>query len=348
MHRIRISALAASAAIAICALSTRAIAQDQTIRFGGVARHFILHVPAGLSKPPVVFVLHGTGMTGAQMVTNTKMDAVADKEKFLAVYPNGINNSWQTAPATDFEFLLAIVDTLDARYHIDRERVYVSGFSQGGVMAYHAACRYADKFAAVAPVSGRIQETCTPKRTIPLLAIFGTADVLSPAAFMQDMGIIANFDGCPKTPVITSPYPVGNPGSAVTHMEFGPCRDGIKVWADSIKGGPHEWPMNAMNGSEEVWGFFKEWTLHGAVTAARPLPEERRVRFLAAYAGGVLKMDGVEAGARIRILDHQGRLVFETKAVVGDIPFRAKSFGVYQVVVVGKSGSSSFLMSALP
>jgi len=335
----------------LASLLAGAFAQDQTIQFGGVARHFILHAPTGLSKPPVVFVLHGSGMTGAQMVTNTKMDAVADKEKFLAVYPNGINNSWQTAPATDFEFLLAIVDTLDVRYHIDRERVYVSGFSQGGVMAYHAACRYADKFAAVAPVSGRIQETCVPKRTIPLLAIFGTSDVLTPDAFMKDLGIIADFDGCPKTPAITRPYPAGNASSVVTHMEFGPCKDGIAVWADSIKGGPNEWPMDTktkMNGSEEVWGFFKQWTLHGAATSARPLPGDKRARISAAYAAGAFRLDGVEPGVRIRILDLQGRVVFEAKARAGEIPFRSKTSGVYRLVADGNGWTVSALMPVVP
>jgi poly(3-hydroxybutyrate) depolymerase len=334
---------------ALAAFAPRVFAQDQTIQFGGVARHFILHSPTGLSKPPVVFVLHGTGMTGAQMVDNTKMDAVADREKFLAVYPNGINNSWQTAPATDFEFLLAIVDTLDARYHIDRDRVYVSGFSQGGVMAYHAACRYADKFAAVVPVSGRIQETCTPKRAIPLLAIFGTSDVLTPDAFMKDLGIIADFDGCPKTPTLTRPYPASNPSSVVTHMQFGPCHDGVEVWADSIKGGPHEWPMDTktkMNGSEEVWGFFKKWTLRGAVTSARPL-EERHAPMSAAYAAGGLRLEGVETGARIRILDHLGRVVAEAQARGTESVLRYQASGVYQVVAEGR-GRTYSLRIAIP
>ena len=342
--------LGSRAAILFAWAAASASAQDQTIPFGGVARHFILHVPTGISKPPVVFVLHGTGMTGSQMVANTKMDAVADREKFIAVYPNGVNNSWQTAPATDFEFLLAIVDTLDARYHVDRDRVYVSGFSQGGVMAYHAACRYADKFAAVVPVSGRIQETCTPKRPIPLLAIFGTSDVLTPSAFMKDVGTIADFDGCPKTPTVTRPYPESNPNSAVTHMEFGPCKNGVAVWADSVKGGPHEWPMNTatkMNGSEEVWGFFKQWTLKGSATPARPASEGRQDRISAAYAAGALKLNGIEAGSRIRILDYRGRLVSEARAGAGEMRFLGQPSGIYQVVVEGK-GQSSPLRIAIP
>jgi poly(3-hydroxybutyrate) depolymerase len=346
MHRRGIIMLAALAAFA-----AGAYAQSQTIRFGGVARNFILHAPAGITKPPLVFVLHGSGMSGQQEVDLTKMNAVSDKEKFLVVYPDAINNSWNTSAATDFEFLLAIIDTLDAKYHLDRDRVYASGFSQGGVMAYHIGCRYADKFAAIAPVSGRIQETCTPKRPIPMLAIFGTKDVLTPANFLKDVMIISDFDGCPKTPAVTRPYPAGNASSTVTQLRFGPCKDGIEVWADSVQGGPHEWPMDAktkMNGSEEVWGFFKKWTLQGSATSARPSPEVRRVRISAAFAAGSVRLQGVETGSRIRIFDHQGRIVSETKAGEGEIPFRGGTSGVYQVVADGKGWSSSALMPAIP
>jgi poly(3-hydroxybutyrate) depolymerase len=335
---------------ALAAFAAGAFAQSQSIRFGGVARTFVLHAPAGLTKPPLVFVLHGSGMSGQQEVGLTKMNDVADKEKFLAVYPDGINNSWNTSAATDFEFLLALVDSLDAKYHLDRERVYASGFSQGGVMAYHIACRYADKFAAVAPVSGRIQETCTPKRPIPMLAIFGTKDVLTPANFLKDVNVISDFDSCPKTPAVTRPYPAGNASSVVTQLRFGPCKDGIEVWADSVQGGPHEWPIDTktkMNGSEEVWGFFKKWTLHGTATAARPQPANRRLRISATYAAGSLRLDGIEAGSRIRILDHLGRLVFQAKAGAGEIPFRGRPSGVYQVVAEG-NGLLGALVLAIP
>jgi hypothetical protein len=163
--------------------------------------------------------------------------------------------------------------------------------------------------------------------------------------------IISDFDGCPKTPAITRPYPAGNASSTVTQLRFGPCKDGIEVWADSVQGGPHEWPIDTrtkMNGSEEVWGFFKKWTLQGSATFARPASEARRVRVSAAYAAGALKLEGVEAGSRIRILDHLGRLVFETKAGEGAIPFRAGTAGVYRVVADGNGWSASALMPVIP
>jgi poly(3-hydroxybutyrate) depolymerase len=341
------SAFPAIAALVLGACAAGAWAQDQTIPFGGVARHFILHAPSGLSKPPVVLVLHGSSMTGQQMVDITKMDAVADREKFLAVYPDAINKSWNTSASTDFEFLLAIVDSLDARYHIDRNRVYAAGFSQGGVMSYHIACRYADKFAAVAPVSGRIQETCTPKRTIPMLAIFGTQDVLTPAAFLKDVTTIADFDGCPKTAAVTRPYPSGNANSVVTQLRFGPCKDGVEVWADSVRGGPHEWPMDTrtkLNGSEEVWGFFKQWTLSGTPASPRPASPPSARAGTVAYVQGAIRWEGIGSGTRLKVLDHNGRLIADAPSEAGRIPFQAPA-GVYRVVAVGRGRPSVFALA---
>jgi poly(3-hydroxybutyrate) depolymerase len=334
------------AALAAAALASAAgaFAQVQTIPFGGASRQFILHAPSGLSKPPVVFVLHGSGMTGQQMVDNTRMNAVSDREKFLAVYPDAINKSWNTSASTDFGFLLAIVDTLDARYHIDRNRVYASGFSQGGVMSYHIACRYADKFAAVAPVSGRLQETCAPKRAIPMLAIFGTQDVLTPAAFLKDVATIADADGCPKTPSVTRPYPAGSPNSVVTQLRFGPCQDGVEVWADSVRGGPHEWPMNTatkINGSEEVWAFFKQWTLDGTPALSRPGAAPLARKGSVAFARGLLRWEGLDVGARLRVFDPGGRLRAEAPAEAGQIPFRAPP-GVYRVLAEAAGRASVF------
>lgn len=308
-------------------------AQDRNMTFNGVSRHYILHAPPGLTKPPVVFILHGSGMSGRQMVDITKMDAVSDREKFLVVYPDGVNNSFNTSGAVDFEFFLAILDTLDNIYHVDRNRVYAAGFSQGGVMSYHIACRYADKFAAVAPVSGRIQETCTPKRPIPLLAIFGTKDVLTPAAFMKDMAAIADFDGCPKTPsVVTRPYPADNANSAVTHMEFGPCNDGIAVWADSVRGGPHEWPMDTqtkMNASEEVWSFFKQWSLDQPTRLRHPPSAGPGRGIRAGFVAGRLEVRGVVPASRLRVFDLRGQLVARAGNARIPLDFRSLPGGVY-------------------
>ena len=116
-------------------------AQTKTIQIAGVSRTYILHAPSGVTNPPLVLNIHGYNMDAASEQSYTKMDQIADREKFIVVYPNAINKSWDMSGANDFTFLLAIIDTMDKKYKIDRTRVYACGFSQGGCCIEAPVCR---------------------------------------------------------------------------------------------------------------------------------------------------------------------------------------------------------------
>ncbi|MDV7396997.1 hypothetical protein RZS08_36700, partial [Arthrospira platensis SPKY1] len=83
-------------------------------------------------------------------------------------------------------FLLALTDTLHNWYNIDLNRVYATGFSNGGFMSYRLACEASDRIAAIAPVAGTmpiaIANNCQPTRSVPILHIHGTADFIVPYA----------------------------------------------------------------------------------------------------------------------------------------------------------------------
>lgn len=326
------------AALSAAALPITGFAQSLKMQFGGVARTYILHVPTGApANPPLMFVLCGHGMTGAQQESDTKMDGIADREKFIVVYPDAIAMNWDQAGDSDFKYFVALIDTIDAKYHIDRNRVYAAGFSQGAGMTHGVGCGYADKFAAIAPTSGNIPATCKPARAIPMFLTFGTKDIATPAVFMNSASTWASLDGCPATPTVMRPYPATNSNSLVTRITWSPCKNGTEVIADSIKDGPHEWPMNTttkVNNSEEVWSFFKKFTLSG--TTALPRAAAARPTFRATYANGMVRLQGTAERASVRVLDHQGRLVAEGAAGQGEIDFRGKPAGVYRVVVSGE------------
>lgn len=326
------------AALAAVLIPCDGFAQSLKMQLGGVARTYVLHVPTGLpSQPPLMFVLCGHGMTGADQQRDTKMDGIADREKFIVVYPDAIDKNWDQAGDSDFRYFLALLDTIDAKYHIDRDRVYAAGFSQGAGMAHAVGCGYADRFAAVAPVSGNIPATCKPSRAIPMFLTFGTKDIATPEKFMSSASAWAKLDECPATPKVIRPYPAGNANSLVTRIAWGPCKNGTEVIADSIKDGPHEWPMNTatkVNNSEEVWSFFKQFTLKGGATAL-PRPPAARGALRASYAGGMVRVLGAGERATVRILDPQGRLLAEAPAGSGLIDFRGKPAGVYRVLVGG-------------
>jgi polyhydroxybutyrate depolymerase len=291
------------------------LAQSQTLnlRVAGANRTAALHVPSGsLSKPALVFVLHGLGGDGPGMRSSTQMDKVADREKFIVAYPSAVGGTWDYASTkNDHALLKAIIDTAVARYQVDRGRVYVSGFSQGGGMAVYAGFTDPDVFAAVAPVSSVGSGAPTPERPIPIHLTFGTKDLYTPATFMASVTGWVKFDSCVAAPAIIRPYPVSNPNSSVTRITYGGCAQGTEIVVDSIKDGGHEWPNNTatkVSTSEEVWGFFRRFTLDRAATAIRARPVTAGSRSASIPAEGPLWRIFDEDG-RIRILDRRGRQV---------------------------------------
>ena len=150
------------------ALGQPAGTASKTLEFGGRTRNYLVHPPKGYdgkSSLPLVLVLHGAIQGATNVERMSGMSAKADKENFLAVYPNGTSGSglaptWnagaccgyaQMNKVDDVGFLRALIDRLEHDYPIDPKRVFATGISNGGMMSYRLACEMADRIAAVAP-----------------------------------------------------------------------------------------------------------------------------------------------------------------------------------------------------
>lgn len=335
------------AGIAIVVVVLGAFAQTKTMQIAGVSRSYIVHAPSGLTKPPLVLNFHGYDMDAASEQSYTKMDQIADREKFIVVYPNAINKSWDLSGPNDYAFVLAIIDTIKATYHIDTTRIYSCGFSQGGFMTYQLACRYSNIFAAIAPTSGTVSGTCDLKRPVPLRMTFGTNEfdrgATQTAQFMQSVTTWVEMLECPETPVITRPYPASNPNSLVTRLYYGPCAGGTEVIADSVRTGGHEWPMNTsdrINNSEETWTFLKKWTLPPVTGALPQSVAVAKTAVSAYYASGMIVVNGISENNSVRLLDTRGRKIASASSPrqcrfdIARMPG-----GVYVVVVDGRYAS---------
>jgi hypothetical protein len=237
-------------------------------------------------------------------------------------------------------FLMAIIDTTDAAYRIDRNRIYATGFSQGGFLCFSLACKYADIFAAIAPVSGLSTGACKLKRPVPMFLTFGTDDVATPASFMSSVNSWLKLDSCPSAPVVTRPYPSSNAQSLVTRLTYGQCAQGSEVVVDSISGGPHEWPMNTttkVNNSEEVWAFFKKFSLNGTAVIPRKTSTVTRDDISVSYSTGIIRLQGAGEKCHVRVIDTKGRVVTAAIAAQRQIAFNDKPGGVYLVLVSVKN-----------
>lgn len=312
-------------------LATTLSAQTLSLKVAGTSRSALLYAPSGLSSPALVFVLHGLGGDGAGMRSSTQMDKVADREKFVVAYPNAVGGTWDYAGAkNDYAFLQAVIDSAVARHGVDRNRVYVSGFSQGGGMAVYAGFTHPETYAAIAPVSSVGSGAPTPKRPIPILLTFGTKDLYSPATFMQSVASWLKFDSCPATPTVVRPYPATSSKSMVTRLSYGNCAQGTEIVVDSIQGGGHEWPNNTstkINNAEEVWAFFKRFTLNRGTTSIRRSDGTSRPLVVAGVSGG-LRLEGLE-NVHVRICDLRGRVLASGPVVEGRFTWTAPAAGLY-------------------
>jgi polyhydroxybutyrate depolymerase len=277
--------LAGVTGIPACATATQAQTMhpgDNKIElpFDGLTRRYIVHVPPaydGTTPLPVVIMLHGGGGKARGAMSETGWSAKADKESFLAVYPEGVarnperHASFLFNPQTwndgsgravvaaslknidDVGFLNAMLDDLGKRLRIDPRRIYVTGFSNGASMTFRAGRELASRLAAIAPVSGSDWlDKPAPARPVPLLYITGSKDPLNPI----DGGpiFIGDKPAGTKPPVQTfiktwvqmlgcapEPHVIYN-RDGVSGRAYTACRDHAEVEFYIVAGMGHFWP----------------------------------------------------------------------------------------------------------
>lgn len=246
------------------------------------ARRYELFAPSNRPGMPLVIVLHPGEHTGHEVREITGFDRVAAREEFVVVYPDGIDRHWNdgrpeiATGADDVGFIAWLIDELAVTRHIDRTRVYVTGLSNGAMMAYRLGCQLADRIAAIAPVAGVMGiEECSPARPVPVLHFHGTADALVPF----DGGGVTGFpsvedtvsgwgerDGC------TGERQVSFEQGDALCTRWDACDQGTAVELCVIDAGGHTWPggrVPAVAGktsqdlvaTDRMWEFFKEHPL---------------------------------------------------------------------------------------
>ena len=137
-------------------------------------RTYILRIPddyIATGEYPLVVVLHGGGGSADAIEDCTGFTGLAEREGFLVVYPNGTGRfprrllTWNSGyidvwasenDVDDSGFLAALVERLSEIFSIDPDMVFITGISNGAMMAYRAAAEHPDLFAAVGAVAGSI------------------------------------------------------------------------------------------------------------------------------------------------------------------------------------------------
>jgi polyhydroxybutyrate depolymerase len=277
------------------------------IQTGGFTRDYLIHLPPGYDnrqKLPMVVVVHGAFDTGKGMQKFSGFSALADRKNFIVLYPNGIGilgylQHWnaghccgkaQADQIDDIGFVAAAITSAGRRFNVDPKRIYMLGFSNGGMFTYRFAAEKGDLLAGAAALAASIGSRTSedetgwqipvPPNGVPFLIMHGTADTSVPYAgqasrrrgtprFYESVADSAAFwrsaNGC-KAPGSTRQLRNG----AVEQTKWSDCTSKKPVWLYKLNGWGHIWPgpyftaelkpddpFRNFDAAEIIWNFFK-------------------------------------------------------------------------------------------
>ena len=236
-------------------------------------REIHVYAPSGLKEnSPLLISCHGMDQDPNYQQSNTHWEAVADTAGFVVVYPRGGTgmSTWDIQGDQDTKWMVQIIDQMYTDYKIDKKRVYLSGFSMGGMFTYHSMSKIADKIAAFAPTSGtNVFGASKAMRPVPIIHPHGTNDdVLN---YSQVEGFIKNYRdqfNCPAQAKEETNYPNAE-NSGATMYTWGPCDKGVYIKHLKLPGRGHS-PSKA--DVSDIWNFIKQWDVNGLISD-KPEPE---------------------------------------------------------------------------
>ena len=235
------------------------------ITVDGTERSYNVYAPSNLgTNRPLLIFCHGYNqdanwMQNSEFKNETlSMESVCDTAKFVVVFPNGIDRSWDTSGNRDINFVKAIIEKMVTQYSIDRNRVYLGGFSMGGMFTYNAINKMHNQIAAFISCSGPSVVTPSDQTPpVPLFHIQGTADNFG--GVQPALNPWINHNGCPTTDKVVDNY---NGFSGAKMHTWGPGNDGVEVKLLELKDKGH-WICKEpqVYTGKEIWNFCKRYSL---------------------------------------------------------------------------------------
>jgi polyhydroxybutyrate depolymerase len=263
---------------------------SDSLLIDGHYRSFHFNKPQSAGDPAsLVFVLHGSGGSGEQIAgTALKLEAKAQAENVLLVYPDGYKKYWnECRKAADSQanienideitFFDSMIDYFKKNYPINERRIFAVGTSGGGHMAYKLAILSPAKFAAVTAIIANLPDRenmdCADAKTpMAVMIINSTDDPVNPyngglvrtAGFkagtvrstektFQYWAGLAGYNGDPVKEILPDTDPAD--GRTIERYTY-KKKSKPEVVLLSVVGGKHDYP-NDIDVYLEAWEFFK-------------------------------------------------------------------------------------------
>ncbi len=143
---------------------------------------------------PVLIAMHGGGGSAKKMEDSYGLKEKSEEEKYIIIYPDGVQSegilkvrTWNVGFCCEYAmekniddvgFLSQMIDEVNRIYKSNSKRVYATGMSNGGMMAYRLGCEISNKIAAIAPVACTMVtiSECKPKFSMPIIQFHSILD----------------------------------------------------------------------------------------------------------------------------------------------------------------------------
>ncbi|MBY0358695.1 MAG: alpha/beta hydrolase fold domain-containing protein [Candidatus Obscuribacterales bacterium] len=284
-------------------------AEKKRIEFAGILRRYHQYVPSSYSSDqavPLVLLLHGGGGLGSQMLRFTGFDLLAEVQNFIVVCPDGVERHWNDGRLglsyrahaeniDDVAFVAELADKLKDEFNIDPARIYVAGFSNGGMMTFRLGLELGDKLAGIAAVAANLPLELADKKyksRLPVLLVHSTIDPIVSFAggeIFQGQRSLGRVLSAKQTVEFWVQQNTCNPKPRVKKIEPQMNEESINIFrADyenknnpvrsfTVEGAGHVWPGNlataqylpeakigracrGFNASLAIWDFWQEVT----------------------------------------------------------------------------------------
>lgn len=254
-------------------------------------RFYRIDLPKTPAGAPVILALHGGGGSADQFARNTGLSVPANRQGYAVIYPQGTGRAatWnagnccgqaQRRRVDDMAFLDSVIADAVARFGLNPARIYLTGMSNGAMMAETYAAQRPGKVRAVAGVAGTMDASrVRVAGRVPLLHMHGTADDRVPFSGGMGKTLRAAFASVAAVEAaFLAPYPM----LARTERVIDPVADGMRVLERNytlgngvaqvrilvVEGGGHAWPGSRraprqggtrdISATAEVLRFFAE------------------------------------------------------------------------------------------
>lgn len=265
------------------------------MKLEGADRQFRMHIPSSYdgSKPmPVVMMLHGILQDSNDIAKQTGLNQLAEQEGFIAIYPDSqgwlgdnirswsIGEKYTVRNVDDGNFLKTILDNVETKLNTDKSKVYIAGYSNGGMLAHEMACRFPDRVTAIASINSTMNGCESPPgKPVPVMMLNSTSDKVVP---MQGRTFL---DGIWPLDMEPSSYAreFWSQNNGAQKIETSRPQKGLvkevyqgdscctDVVSYTLEGGRHVWPgargdssrmnreHNEVDATNLMWSFFQDY-----------------------------------------------------------------------------------------